>query len=134
MDKDKYRNQLSRLSLLLQDITARAKAYETVLRGNSQATAAIDALKREIEEAHNEVKEMLADEEPRENSPLTKREIEVLLLVARGLLNKQVAYELGISDRTVQFHLKSIFDKLAVGSRTEAVVKGIEAGWLELSE
>ena len=133
MDKNKHRKQLKELSQVLQDIVAQARAYETILRGNSQAIAAIDSLKKAVQQVNNEVSEMLADDEERK-SPLTKREHEVMLLVAQGLLNKQVAYELGISDRTVQFHLKSVFDKLAVSSRTEAVVQGLERGWLKLND
>ena len=133
VNKDKHRKQLKELNLVLQDIVAQARAYETVLRGNNQAVAAIDTLKRAVQQVSNEVSEMLADDEQRK-SPLTRREHEVLILVAQGLLNKQVAYELGISDRTVQFHLKSIFDKLVVSSRTEAVVQGLERGWLKLTD
>ena len=133
MDKEKHRKQLKELSLVLQDIVAQARAYETVLRGNSQAIAAIDSLKQAVQQVSNELSELLADD-AQTKSPLTRREQEVLLLVAQGLLNKQIAYELGISDRTVQFHLKSIFDKLTVSSRTEAVVQGLERGWLKLTD
>jgi DNA-binding NarL/FixJ family response regulator len=53
--------------------------------------------------------------------PLTERELEVLRLAAGGLTNKAIAAELGLSDRTVQGHLASIYGKLGVASRTEAV-------------
>ena len=61
---------------------------------------------------------------------LTAREIEVLELLAEGLGNKQLAATLGISENTVKFHLSSIFSKLDVGSRTEAVTAGIRSGYL----
>ncbi|HUW79187.1 MAG TPA: response regulator transcription factor [Candidatus Nanopelagicaceae bacterium] len=63
----------------------------------------------------------------RTNDParLTEREIAVLQLIADGALNKQVAMELEISVRTVERHCDHIYSKLGVGSRTEAVVKGI---------
>ena len=61
---------------------------------------------------------------------LTDREIEVLQLVAKGMTNKAVAIQLGISDRTVQGHLSHIFNKLKVNSRTEAVMRGISLGWI----
>jgi two-component system, NarL family, response regulator LiaR len=59
---------------------------------------------------------------------LTARELEVLRLAARGFTNKAIGVELGISDRTVQGHLASVFGKLEVSSRTEAVTRGIQLG------
>lgn len=56
-------------------------------------------------------------------SDLTDRELEVLHQVAQGSSNKEVAEELGISVETVRNHIRHIFDKLHVRSRTEAVVK-----------
>ena len=61
---------------------------------------------------------------------LTSRELEVLRMVARGLTNKEVAQQLFISDRTVQAHLSSIFSKLQVASRTEAVMYAVRHGWI----
>jgi DNA-binding NarL/FixJ family response regulator len=59
---------------------------------------------------------------------LSAREIEVLRLAARGLTNKAIGHELGISDRTVQGHLANIYGKLEVSSRTEAVTRAIHLG------
>ncbi|HEX8967409.1 MAG TPA: response regulator transcription factor, partial [Chloroflexota bacterium] len=61
---------------------------------------------------------------------LTPRELEVLGAAARGLGNKQIATELGMSARTVQTHLTSVFAKLGVGSRTEAVLLALRQGWV----
>jgi NarL family two-component system response regulator YdfI len=61
-------------------------------------------------------------------TPLTERELEVLALMAQGLANKEIAGSLGISEHTVKFHIGSIFNKLDVSSRTEAVAEGIRAG------
>lgn len=61
---------------------------------------------------------------------LTDREMEVLVLVARGFTNKAIAVQLGISDRTVQGHLAHIFDKMHAGSRTEAVMRAVSLGWI----
>jgi two-component system NarL family sensor kinase len=58
--------------------------------------------------------------------PLTSREQEVLAQVAAGLTNKQIAARLGISDRTVQFHLGNVLGKLGVASRTEAAVVALQ--------
>lgn len=62
--------------------------------------------------------------------PLTPRELDVLRLAARGLTNRAIGYELGISHRTVQGHLASIYGKLGVSSRTEAVTEAIRRGWI----
>jgi DNA-binding NarL/FixJ family response regulator len=59
---------------------------------------------------------------------LTPRETEVLGLVARGLGNKQVAQELGISEKTVKGHLGNIFQKLGVASRTQAAMIAVRRG------
>ena len=66
--------------------------------------------------------------------PLTDREIEILSLVARGLTNKVVGIKLKISDRTVQGHIARIFEKLLADSRTEAVMRGISLGLIQLPE
>lgn len=67
---------------------------------------------------------------------LSERELEVLAFVAKGLTNKGIGVQLGISDRTVQGHLAHIFAKLQASSRTEAVMRAISLGWLskELGE
>jgi DNA-binding NarL/FixJ family response regulator len=59
---------------------------------------------------------------------LTPREREVLQHLAEGLHNRAIARVLGISDHTVKFHLASIFGKLHVGTRTEAVRAGLRQG------
>lgn len=61
---------------------------------------------------------------------LTPRELEVLELLAEGMGNKQLALALGISENTVKFHLSSVFAKLGVSTRTEAVTAGIRMGYL----
>ncbi|MBI2858549.1 MAG: response regulator transcription factor [Chloroflexi bacterium] len=60
---------------------------------------------------------------------LHAREVEVLKRIAKGLSNKQIAVELGISQRTVQTHISNIFRKLEVRSRTEAVLRALQQGW-----
>jgi DNA-binding NarL/FixJ family response regulator len=68
------------------------------------------------------------------NETLTERELEVLRLAARGLTNKQIGYDLDISDRTVQNHLANIYAKLGAASRTEAVTEALQRGMLRLGE
>jgi DNA-binding NarL/FixJ family response regulator len=63
---------------------------------------------------------------------LTPREREVLALVADGLPNREIAHELEISEHTVKFHLASVFGKLGVSSRTEAVRRGLQLGLIEI--
>jgi len=65
---------------------------------------------------------------------LTEREHEVLLLAAAGLTNRGIGVQLSISDRTVQGHLASVYAKLDVGSRTEAVTKALQIGIIQLRE
>jgi two-component system, NarL family, response regulator LiaR len=65
---------------------------------------------------------------------LSDREMEVLRLAAKGMSNMEIADSLTLSVRTVQTHLRSIFNKLGVGSRSEAVVYGLKKGWLTLEE
>ncbi len=62
--------------------------------------------------------------------PLTTRELEVLRLAARGLTNRAIGHQLDISHRTVQGHLASIYGKLGVNSRTEAVTEALRRGWI----
>ena len=57
---------------------------------------------------------------------LTPREIEVLTALGNGLSNKETARRLGVSPHTVKFHIESLFRKLGVSSRAEAVVKGLK--------
>lgn len=66
--------------------------------------------------------------------PLSERELDVLRLAAQGLTNKAIGQTLQISDRTVQGHLASIYGKLAVASRTEAVTKALKLGWIVLDK
>ena len=63
---------------------------------------------------------------------LTEREREVLELVARGLPNKAIAHELGISEHTVKFHVSTILGKLGAAGRTEAVTLAVRRGLLAL--
>ena len=81
----------------------------------------------------------LARQNPTQNRPirstpelgvLTEREVEVLKLVAQGLKNAQIAEKLVLSPLTVNTHLRSIFNKLDVTTRTAAVHQGIERGFV----
>jgi DNA-binding NarL/FixJ family response regulator len=53
---------------------------------------------------------------------LTPQQVRVLMMLSEGLLNKQIAYELGVSEATVKAHVSAILQKLGVDSRTQAVI------------
>ena len=63
-------------------------------------------------------------------SPLSEREQEVILRLAHGLRDREIAQELFISDRTVKFHVKNILKKLDVRTRSHAVFEATKQGWL----
>jgi DNA-binding NarL/FixJ family response regulator len=60
----------------------------------------------------------------------TGRELEIIRLVAEGLSNKEIAQQLSITERTVEYHLGNLYGKMMVSSRAEAVKKAVDAGWL----
>ncbi len=63
---------------------------------------------------------------------LTGREHQILQLIAEGLANKQISAALNISENTVKFHVSSLYSKLGVTNRTEAVRSGARRGWVIL--
>jgi len=63
---------------------------------------------------------------------ITSRETDVLRMLAEGLVNKDIAARLGISEHTVKFHISSILDKLGASTRTEAVTLGIRRGLIPI--
>jgi len=63
---------------------------------------------------------------------LSSREVEIVTLAAKGMTNQNIADTMMVSKRTVEGYMRSIFNKLAVGSRTEAVICGLKKGWLAL--
>jgi two-component system, NarL family, response regulator LiaR len=74
---------------------------------------------------------------PRELAPgftLTSRELEIFKMAARGMSNKDIAQKLNLSLQTVKGYLVSIFSKLNVNSRTEAVILGLRTGMLTLND
>jgi ATP/maltotriose-dependent transcriptional regulator MalT len=66
------------------------------------------------------------------DSHVSEREIEILMLVARGRSNREIARELHISDSTVKAHMLHIFDKLGVADRTAAVTTALRRGLIRL--
>ncbi len=69
-----------------------------------------------------------------DSGQLTGRELDIIKLAARGLTNKDIAEKLHLSYRTVEGHMRGIFNKLGIGSRTEAVLYGLKNGWFTLED
>lgn len=117
------------LDLLLEQ----ARSYEQALPStNYPARAAVSALARLAQQAKNEALSLADTFQPSQpaDQPCSSRETEVLTLTAGGLTNKEIASRLGISERTVQFHLNSIFNKTGAQSRTEAVALALKNRWI----
>ena len=66
--------------------------------------------------------------------PLSRRELEILKYVARGLSNRLIAEEAHLAEATVKRHLAIIYPKIGVNSRSEAVARGVAEGWLALED
>ena len=118
----------------LELLVAQTQAYERALPpDNYPARAAVATLGELARQALNDAQDLMNSMEAAENPEhnLSPRETEVLALASEGLTNKEIAYRLGISDRTVQFHLNSIFNKTGTNSRTEAVALGVRNGWFK---
>jgi len=116
---------------LLKDISSREliNAIQTVCRGEAVLHPAIA---RKVLERYRQTKEV--GEREREPDLLTQRETTVLKMAAKGMSNSEIADELCLSVRTVESHLGSIFNKLGVGSRTEAVIEAMRRGYFTLDE
>jgi NarL family two-component system response regulator LiaR len=72
----------------------------------------------------------IPDEEKRENLRITRRELEILELIAQGMSNREIAEKLYVSENTVKTHSSRVFDKLGAKRRTQAVQLGKEFGLL----
>lgn len=100
-------------------VVAHPDALEALLEGHRSTKSAGDSAPP-------------GEESPLEVEQLTPREVEVLGMLAEGLGNKEIAWRTQISEHTVKFHVSSIFSKLGVASRTEAVTKGLRRGLIML--
>ncbi len=111
-----------RKDISLEDLTA---AIDAALKGERTFRPAITqvAQKRLFEIKSNFAAADLPD-------PLTRREIEVLRLMAAGLSNKEIAEALFAGEATIKTHASSILSKLGVRDRTRAVLKGLELGYV----
>ncbi|MEW5869170.1 MAG: helix-turn-helix transcriptional regulator [Chloroflexota bacterium] len=125
---------LASLLEVLELLAAQARAYERALPpDNYPARAAVAALGELARQALNEAQDLearLEAQPPAAPQPFSPREHQVLGLAAQGLTNKEIAYRLGLSERTIQFHMNSIFNKSGTQSRTEAVAQALRQGWI----
>ncbi|GAH48935.1 unnamed protein product, partial [marine sediment metagenome] len=116
---------------LLKDVSSREliNAIQTVYKGEAVLHPAVA---RKILERFRHTKGEYAEEEA--SDLLTERETAVLKMAAKGMSNNDIAEELHLSVRTIESHLGVIFNKLGVGSRTEAVIQAMQKGWFTLEE
>ncbi|MDH2431274.1 response regulator transcription factor [Pokkaliibacter sp. MBI-7] len=91
-----------------------AEAIQSVMDGEEWLPVAIDDLDDQVTEEEARFAEALAT--------LTPQQFRVLMMLTEGLLNKQIAYELNVSEATIKAHVTAILRKLGVHSRTQAVI------------
>ncbi len=77
---------------------------------------------------------MLEEAEGGPESPLSVRELEILLLASRGLSNRQIAARVHLTEGTVKRHLSNTYHKMGVGSRGEAARKALQEDWITVGE
>ena len=127
---------LASLQKVLAYMVEQAQAYERALPANNYAArAVVAAMSKLAKQAQSEAVSLAETFQSQQTSehPFSPREHEVLTLAADGLTNKEIAYRLGISERTVQFHINSIFNKTTTNSRTEAVALALRTGWINVA-
>lgn len=78
--------------------------------------------------------EMLEESKDASEGVLSVREMEILLLTARGLSNRQIASSLRLAEATIKRHLANIYSKMGVGSRGEAMRKALSEDWITIQE
>jgi DNA-binding NarL/FixJ family response regulator len=127
-------NRLERATQTPHAILARDASNDEVVAAIVAVAAGLVAVQpRALADADARVEDgAVARDRERVAEPLTARERGVLSELARGVPNKTIAARLGISEHTVKFHIASIFAKLAVSSRTEAVARGARLGLVML--
>ncbi|GGF98078.1 DNA-binding response regulator [Paenibacillus albidus] len=103
------------------------RTIESAIRGDTLLQA--DILTKVL--AAKDRKEVSESKEA-ENQLVTDKEKQILQFVARGYKSKEIAFDMGISERTVKAHLTNIYNKLGVDSRSQAVATALERGILHL--
>jgi DNA-binding NarL/FixJ family response regulator len=132
-------------TVLLTGETPYAESYGNSVRAHlppdataSEVLAAVVAVGQGLVVlTQTQAEHLLPARPPRQDLPrlieaLTPREIEVLRLMGNGLVNKEIAGRLGISEHTAKFHVASILGKLQASSRTDAVAQGMRRGLIPI--
>jgi DNA-binding NarL/FixJ family response regulator len=101
------------------DVDGIGAAIQTVLAGETWTPPDVDLTATEDKETADLVRRL---------ATLTPQQVRVLMMLSEGLLNKQIAYELSVSEATVKAHVSAILDKLGVDSRTQAVIAASRIG------
>lgn len=114
----------------LEKLISQITAYNDVVRLQYPSVTPMMTILQEMSEECLEIASSNETAPECSRKTPSKRELEVLTQVGRGLLNKEIAFTLGISIRTVEFHLKNIFAKTESQGRTEAVVYALKKGWI----
>ena len=126
-DRPDLKERFDALRASLDELLEQADLTVRVLPNDPQlARAAVAVIREMAERARNDAYDLL---EPASNE-LSLRQREVLSLAARGYANKEIADILRIAERTVQFHLKAIFDKTGTDGRAAAVAFALRKGWI----
>lgn len=122
------------------DLFERARAPFEAARARVELASVLQSMGREqfareelsaAQSTFDRLGVVASDAKPRDASPLTKREVEVLRLVARGMSDKEVAGELRLSEHTVHRHVANILGKLDVNSRAAAVGMAVSGHFLD---
>jgi DNA-binding NarL/FixJ family response regulator len=101
------------------DVDSIGAAIQAVLGGDTWIPPDVDLTATEDKETADLIRRL---------ATLTPQQVRVLMMLSEGLLNKQIAYELGVSEATVKAHVSAILDKLGVDSRTQAVIAASRIG------
>jgi DNA-binding NarL/FixJ family response regulator len=113
-----------------------ASAYLVKSASLEELLAAVHTAAESPEEPQDEnvvlvlPREVLERVERGTDQKLSPRELEILLLIARGLSNRQIAHALRLSEATIKRHLANLYPKIGVSSRGEATSKALSEGWI----
>ncbi|MCR3757538.1 response regulator [Clostridium felsineum] len=128
-------------NLIKEGLSLGAKGYllkdttrEELIRTVESAVRGEVLLQPEVSKALFNVKKKESTINTSFNASITERELFILQAIARGCKSKEIAFDMGISERTVKAHLTNIYNKLEVSSRSEAVAKAIEKGIIHVKK
>lgn len=108
---------------ILEDIYQTTKNFKaTITSSNSEAHIILNTILNKIDSYKKESLDT--------KTPFTQRELEIFTLIAKGFTNAEVASALSISPKTIEFHLKNIYQKCEASGRSEAISIAISEGWL----